>query len=44
MANRQNGEVSIDVDGTQYTLAMTIDSMVALEEMFSTPTQMVTFQ
>jgi hypothetical protein len=44
MANRQKGEVSIDVDGTTYTLALTVDAMVALEEMFSTPAKSVTFQ
>lgn len=44
MANRQNGEVSVEIDGKQYTLAMTINAMVALEDMFSTPTQSVTFQ
>lgn len=44
MANRQNGEVSITIDGTVYTMAMTIDAMVALEEMFSTPQKTVTFQ
>jgi len=44
MANRQNGEVSIEIDGKTYTLAMTIDSMVALEDLFSTGDTTVTFQ
>lgn len=44
MANRQNGEVSITIDGKVYTMAMTIDAMVALEEMFSTPQKDMTFQ
>jgi hypothetical protein len=44
MANPHKGEVSLDIDGTTYTLALTIDSMVALEEAFSTPTKEVTFQ
>lgn len=44
MANRQNGEVSIQVGDTNYTMALTIDAMVALEEMFSTPQKSVTFE
>lgn len=44
MANRQNGEVSITIDGKVYTMAMTIDAMVALEEMFTTPQKAMTFQ
>lgn len=44
MANKENGEVSIEVGGKNYTLAMTLDSMVALEEMFSTPEKPMTFQ
>lgn len=44
MANRQNGEVSIEIDGKTYTLALTIDAMVALEDAFSTPTKPMTFQ
>lgn len=43
MANRHKGEVSIEVDGTVYTLALTIDAMVALEDLFSTP-KVMTFQ
>ena len=44
MANRENGEVSLVIGDKTYTLAMTINAMVALEDMFSTPSQMVTFQ
>ena len=33
MANRQNGEVSVEINGKQYTLAMTINAMVALEDL-----------
>ena len=44
MANRHKGEVTIDVEGTAYTLALTIDAMVALEDQFSTPQKLVTFQ
>jgi len=44
MANRHKGEVSIEVDGRDYTMALTIDAMVALEDMFSTPQKSVTFQ
>lgn len=44
MANRQNGEVSLQVGDQTYTMALTLDAMVALEEMFSTPAQSVTFQ
>lgn len=43
MANRHKGEVSLDVDGTVYTMALTLDAMVALEDMFSTPDKAVTF-
>lgn len=43
-AKRQNGEVSVEIDGKTYVLAMTIDSMVALEELFSTPAKSMTFQ
>lgn len=44
MANRERGEVSIEIDGTTYTLAMTIDAMCAVEELFSTPDKEVRFQ
>lgn len=44
MANRQKGEVSLSVEGQIYTFVLTIDAMVALEDMFSTPQREVTFQ
>lgn len=44
MANRENGEVSIQVGDKTYTMALTLDAMVALEDMFSTPQKVVTFQ
>jgi len=44
MANRQNGEVSITIDDTVYTMAMTLDAMVALEEMFNLTFQEVSDQ
>lgn len=44
MANKEKGEVSIVAGGATYRLAITLDAMVALEEMFSTPTAPVTFQ
>lgn len=44
MANREKGQVSIDIDGTLYVMALTLDAMVALEEMFSKPNAPVTFQ
>lgn len=44
MANRNNGEVSITIDGKVYTMVMTINAMVALEDLFSTPQKSMTFQ
>ncbi len=44
MANRQNGEVSIEIDGKSYTMALTLDAMVAVEDLFSTAQKSVTFQ
>lgn len=44
MANREKGEVSMEIDGTQYTFVLTVDAMVALEDMFSTPQRETTFQ
>lgn len=37
MANRELGELSMDIGGDTYTMSLTIDAMVALEELFSTP-------
>jgi hypothetical protein len=44
MANRQKGEISIDVGGTSYTMALTVDAMCQLEDLFSTPQKAMTFQ
>lgn len=43
MANAQKGEVSLVIGDKTYTLALTLDAMVLLEEMFSTPEKMVVF-
>lgn len=43
MANRERGEVSLQIGERTYTLALTIDAMVSLEEMFSTPEKAMTF-
>jgi hypothetical protein len=44
MANREKGHISIDIGGRAYCMALTLDAMVALEELFSTPDKPVTFQ
>lgn len=44
MANPERGEVSITINGTVYTLSLSLNAMVALEEMFSTPEKPLTFQ
>lgn len=44
MGNREKGSVTIDIGGRQYRMALTLDAMVALEDMFSTPDNTVTFQ
>ena len=44
MANREKGQVSIDIDGKPYLMAITLDAMVSIEEMFSKPGAPVTFQ
>ena len=44
MGNRHKGEVSIEIDGEVYTMALTVDAMVALEDQFSTTQKFVTFQ
>jgi hypothetical protein len=43
MANAEKGEVSIQIGDTTYTLALTLDAMVTLEEMLSTPDRAVFF-
>jgi len=44
MANREKGEVSVEIAGTSYTLCLDLNAMCALEEMFSKPGADVTFQ
>jgi hypothetical protein len=44
MANREKGEVSLDIGGASYTLCLDINAMCRLEDMFSTPAREVTFQ
>lgn len=44
MANRERGEVSVEIDGTSYTLCIDLNAMCRLEDMFSTPERDVTFQ
>lgn len=43
MANRENGEVRMVIDGKTYTLVLNTDVMVILEEHFSTPQHDVTW-
>lgn len=44
MANAQKGEVSLQIGDKTYTLALTLDAMVSIEEMFSTDEKPVFFQ
>lgn len=44
MANKELGELSMDIGGETYTMSLTIDAMVRLEEMFSTDDKIMTFQ
>lgn len=43
-ANRERGEVALEVSGRTYVMALTVDAMCALEAMFSTPAKFMTFQ
>lgn len=43
MANREKGEVTVELDGASYTLCMDMNAMVVLEEHFSTSQREVTF-
>jgi hypothetical protein len=43
MANRERGEVSLKAGDKTYTLVLDIDAMCALEDLFSTPEQEVSF-
>lgn len=44
MANRERGELSMDIGGETYTMSLTIDTMVRLEDVFSTPEKPVYFK
>jgi hypothetical protein len=37
VANPQKGEVSVTIDGKPYTLALTLNAMVEVEDMFGVP-------
>lgn len=43
MANRERGEFDITIGDTTYTLVVDTDAMVALEDLFTTPSKDVTF-
>jgi len=43
MANRERGEVMLEVGGQTYVLALTTNAMCELEDQLSTPEQTVTF-
>jgi hypothetical protein len=44
MANREKGQISIEIEGEEYTLSMDLDAMCAVEELFSRPERVATFQ
>lgn len=44
MANLHRGELTIDADGRQYTLAVSSNALAALEGLFSTSEKRVTWQ
>lgn len=44
MANREIGEVTLEAGGTTYRLLLSTAAMVALEEVYSTPTHEATFE
>lgn len=43
MANRDKGEIDIQVDGTTYRLIMDINALIELEDLYSTPEKEVRF-
>lgn len=43
MANKQRGEVSVELDGKTYTMTLSLNAMARLEELFSTDDKVVTF-
>lgn len=44
MANRQRGEVALEMDGKTYTLVFDMNALCCLEDLFSTPEREVVFQ
>lgn len=42
-ANRERGEVSIEINGVAYTLVLNTNACVTLEDLFSTPTREMLF-
>jgi hypothetical protein len=44
MANRERGEVAIEIDGQTYTLRLDLNALAEFEAALSTPIQQVTFQ
>ena len=43
MANRQKGEVALEIEGQTYTLVLDMDAMCQLEDLFSTDKKDATF-
>ncbi len=43
MANRERGQVNLEVDGRTYTLVLTLNAMCEVEDALSTPEQDVVF-
>lgn len=43
MANRERGEVGIEIDGRRYTCCSDLDSQIAIETMFSTADREVSY-
>lgn len=37
MANRERGEVALEIDGTTYTMVLDLEALCTLEDHFSTP-------
>ena len=43
MANRERGEVSLEIDGTTYTMVLDLEALCHLEDHFSTPAKDAVF-
>src|SRR5688572_27329821 len=43
MANRERGEVSLEIDGKVYTMKLDLEALCTLEDHFSTPAKEVAF-